>query len=108
METMNKFNILFDELANNECIESFDKFHVTLCSNVRTQSNNVTKRRKKVLPNPRFRRPIGLLLTSSPRPAKPYRYFDTFGLLLTSWPQIVLKSGAFVKYCQFPVKSEGF
>ena len=34
-----------------------------------------------VLPNPRFRCPIGLLLTSAPRPAKPYRYFATFGLL---------------------------
>ena len=32
-----------------------------------------------VLPNLRFRRPIGLLLTSAPRPAKPYRYFATLG-----------------------------
>ena len=54
-----------------------------------------------VLPNPRFRCPIGLLLTSSPRPAKPYPYFATFGLLLTSWLRNVLKSGAFVKNCQF-------
>ena len=60
-----------------------------------------------MLPNPRFRRPIGLLLTSAPRPAKPYRYFATFGLLLTSWPQNVLKSGAFVKNCQYPVNSGG-
>ena len=28
-----------------------------------------------VLPNPRFRRPIGLLLTFAPRPAKPFSYF---------------------------------
>ena len=61
-----------------------------------------------VLPNPRFRRPIGLLLTSSPRPAKPHRYFATFGLLLTSWLRNVLKSGAFVKNCQFPANSGGF
>ena len=54
-----------------------------------------------VLPNPWFRRPIGLLLTSAPWPAKPYRYFATFGLLLTSWLGNVLKSGPFVKNCQF-------
>ena len=45
-----------------------------------------------VLPNPRLRCPIGLLLTSTPRPVKPYRYFATFGLLLISWPRNVLKS----------------
>ena len=42
-----------------------------------------------MLPNPRFRRPIGLLLTFAPWPAKPYRYFSTFGLLFTSWPRNV-------------------
>ena len=44
-----------------------------------------------VLPNPRFRRPIGLLLTSAPRHSKPYRYFATFVLLLTYLPRNVLE-----------------
>ena len=54
-----------------------------------------------MLPNLRFRHPIGLLLTSTPWPAKLYCYFATFGLLLTSWPRNVLKSGAFVKIVNF-------
>ena len=54
-----------------------------------------------VLPNLRFRCPIGLLLTSALRPAKPYRYFATIGLLLTSWPRNVLKLGASVKIFYF-------
>ena len=42
-----------------------------------------------VLPNPQFRRPIGLLLTFSPRPAKPYRYFwATFDFLATKCLEI--------------------
>ena len=46
-----------------------------------------------VLPNPRFRRPIGLLLTSTPRLSKPYSYFATFVLLLTYLPRNVLEIG---------------
>ena len=61
-----------------------------------------------VLPNPRFRRLIGLLLTFTPRPAKPCCYFATFGLLFSSWSRNVFKSGVFVKNCQFPVNSGEF
>ena len=58
-----------------------------------------------VLPNPRFRRPIGLLLTSAPRLPKPYRYFATFVLLLTHLPRNVLGIGRLCEKlsisCQF-------
>ena len=58
-----------------------------------------------VLPNPRFRRPIGLLLTSAPRLSKPYRYFATFVLLLTYLPRNVLEIGRLCEKlsisCQF-------
>ena len=60
---------------------------------------------KTVLPNPRFRRPIGLLLTSAPRLSKPYRYFATFVLLLTYLPRNVLEIGRLCEKlsisCQF-------
>ena len=42
-----------------------------------------------VLPNLQFRRPIGLLLTSAPQPAKPYRYFwATFDFLAMKYLEI--------------------
>ena len=60
---------------------------------------------QSVLPNPRFRRPIGLLLTSAPRLSKPYRYFATFVLLLTYLPRNVLEIGRLCEKlsisCQF-------
>ena len=58
------------QLQNLRCLDSYT---VTVCP---------------VLPNLPFRRPTGLLLTSPQRPAKPYCYFATFGLLFTSWPRM--------------------
>ena len=68
-------------------------------------SGQVRVRASTVLPNPRFRRPIGLLLTSAPRLSKPYRYFATFVLLLTYLPRNVLEIGRLCEKlsisCQF-------
>ena len=60
---------------------------------IKGTTQNVDFEQEAVLPNPRFRCPIGLLLTSTPRPAKPYRYFATFGLLLTCSPRNFLEIG---------------
>ena len=69
---------------------------------------NLPKDHRSSVTKPEVRCPIGLLLTFALRPAKPCRYFATFGLLFTSWPRNVFKSGVLVKNCQFPVNSGGF
>ena len=78
---------------------------VTLCWMALKRAGNPVGSSFPVLPNPRFRRPIGLLLTSAPRLSKPYRYFATFVLLLTYLPRNVLEIGRLCEKlsisCQF-------
>ena len=54
-----------------------------------------------VLPNPQFRRPIGLLLTFAPRPAKPCRYFATLGYFLLPGREMSLNRASLWKIVNF-------
>ena len=54
-----------------------------------------------MLPNPRFRHPIGLLLTSAPWPAKPYLYFATFDFLAAKCLEIGRLCEKLSVSCQF-------